>query len=110
MSRAAKRVEVGQGPTTPGEVAQRIIDQITAGEYRSGGRLPSQSEMTESYGASARAVGRAIRILRSSGYVEMRPNRFGGGVTACYVTPPDRWRTTETGPSGSPPQGAPSDT
>jgi GntR family transcriptional regulator len=54
------------------EVAQSLRDGITRGEYPTGSRLPSESELAESFGVSRGTVRQAFATLRADGVIASR--------------------------------------
>jgi GntR family transcriptional regulator, arabinose operon transcriptional repressor len=67
------------------QVRQSIRDSIASGEYKVGQRLPSESELVNTFGASRITVNRALRELQLAGIIE---RRAGSGS---YVSPqPER--------------------
>ncbi len=65
-------------------IAGDLAAKIAAGTYPAGGRLPSEAELAEEYGAAKMTVRRAIRELRERGLAE---TVYGKGT---YVLAPDR--------------------
>src|SRR4051812_6669078 len=53
-------------------IFETLRDAITAGEYRVGQRLPSESELVRAFGTSRVTVNRALRELQLGGYIERR--------------------------------------
>ncbi|HEX5230225.1 MAG TPA: GntR family transcriptional regulator [Bryobacteraceae bacterium] len=53
-------------------VRQTLADAIAAGEYQPGQRLPSESELVKTFGASRPTVNRALRELQLTGIIERR--------------------------------------
>jgi len=68
-------------PTT---IAREIHDRIVSGALKAGDKLPTESELSESFGVSRAVVREAIAQLRQEGKIETRQ-----GVGA-FVTEPDR--------------------
>ncbi|MEV1010523.1 GntR family transcriptional regulator [Streptomyces sp. NPDC049881] len=62
-------------------VYQRIADdlrqRIDEGRLAVGARIPSRAQLKRTYGASDQTVDRAVRVLKSAGYVS---GQFGRGV------------------------------
>ncbi|HUH96643.1 MAG TPA: FadR/GntR family transcriptional regulator [Anaerolineales bacterium] len=58
---------------------QRIVEQIeyriVAGELKVGDQLPSERELAEQFAVSRIAVREAVKALRATGLVEIRPGR-----------------------------------
>jgi GntR family transcriptional regulator len=65
------------------QVAARIRDGITQGEYQAGSMLPTEDELAERLGTTRAVVNRALRILRAEGLV--RAER-GKGTTVTTMT------------------------
>lgn len=63
------------------KISEELRGAIAAGDYQTGDRLPSESELTRAHSVSRAVVREAIAILRSDGLVEARK---GAGV---YVLP-----------------------
>ncbi len=74
-----KRIE--NLPTT---IAREIQEKIGSGSLKPGDRLPTESELSESFGVSRTVVREAIAQLRHEGMVETRQ-----GVGA-FITEPER--------------------
>ena len=53
-------------------VRQTLADAIVSGQYEPGQRLPSESELVKSFGASRPTVNRALRELQLAGVIERR--------------------------------------
>src|SRR5205823_11301523 len=53
-------------------VRQTLADAITSGQYEPGHRLPSESQLVKSFGASRPTVNRALRELQLAGVIERR--------------------------------------
>ena len=54
------------------DIFESIKHSIDEGTYSAGLRLPSENDLVRAYGASRVTVGRALRELQESGYVERR--------------------------------------
>lgn len=72
-------------------VAAHIRRRIATGELNVGDRLPTEDELTESFGIARTTLREALRILESQGLIQIRRGR-GGGAT---VTMPDLDRLAE---------------
>jgi DNA-binding FadR family transcriptional regulator len=68
---------VGRAPNLPSQVARIISDDILAGRFRVGDRLPTEREFAEAFGVSRNVIREAIAKLRFQGAVEPRQ---GAGV------------------------------
>lgn len=55
------------------DIFETLKQSIDEGAYSAGLRLPSENDLVRTYGASRVTVGRALRELEISGYVERRP-------------------------------------
>ncbi|WHH59862.1 FadR/GntR family transcriptional regulator [Petroclostridium sp. X23] len=56
-------------------VVQRITDAITGGELKPGDKIPTEIEMSESFGVGRNSIREAIKILTALGVLEIiRPN------------------------------------
>jgi GntR family transcriptional regulator, arabinose operon transcriptional repressor len=53
-------------------IRQTLIEAIANGQYEPGQRLPSESELVKTFGASRPTVNRALRELQLSGIIERR--------------------------------------
>lgn len=53
-------------------IRQTLIEAIASGQYDVGQRLPSESELVRTFGASRPTVNRALRDLQLSGVIERR--------------------------------------
>jgi GntR family transcriptional regulator, arabinose operon transcriptional repressor len=54
------------------KIRQTLADAIISGQYEPGQRLPSESELVKSFGASRPTVNRALRELQLAGIIERR--------------------------------------
>ena len=80
-----------QGRKTGETVAAGIRKRIATGDLKIGDRLPTEEELTESFGIARTTLREALRILESQGLIQIRRGR-GGGAT---VTMPDLGRLAE---------------
>src|SRR3990170_4953040 len=75
-------------PVNTGRISEEIVEQIKlairAGQVRLGDRLPSERDFAEQFGVSRVSVRDALRILETSGLIEIRVGARGGA----YVTAP----------------------
>src|SRR2546428_9213661 len=53
-------------------IRQTLADAIVSGQYEPGQRLPSESELVKTFGASRPTVNRALRELQLAGIIERR--------------------------------------
>ncbi len=53
-------------------IRQSLADAIASGKYQPGQRLPSESELVKTFGASRPTVNRALRELQLAGVIERR--------------------------------------
>jgi DNA-binding LacI/PurR family transcriptional regulator len=53
-------------------IRQTLVDAIASGQYEPGQRLPSESALVRTFGASRPTVNRALRELQLSGVIERR--------------------------------------
>jgi GntR family transcriptional repressor for pyruvate dehydrogenase complex len=71
-----------------GRISETIVDQIRQlmrqGQLRPGDRLPAERDLCERFGVSRVTVREALRMLESSGLVEIRVGARGGA----FVTAP----------------------
>src|ERR1700722_13000460 len=88
----------GQGifrPVSTGRISEIIVDQIRAlmrqGQLKPGDRLPPERDLCERFGVSRVTVREALRLLESSGLVEIRVGARGGA----FVTAPSSDRVGE---------------
>ncbi len=63
------------------EIADAVRDRVSTGELSAGRLLPSESELSQAYGASRVTVRRALEVLRDDGLVDSRQG-FGWFVAA----------------------------
>src|SRR5437660_12051383 len=63
------------------QILEKLQDEIAAGRYKPGKRLPSEAELVRRFGASRMTVFRAMHELQSLGIVT---RRVGSGT---YVSP-----------------------
>jgi len=67
------------------ELAKKLRARIIEGEFPAGARLPSETELSETYGVSRVTVRTAVQLLESQGIVTVRHGsgtyvaNFGGG-------------------------------
>ena len=61
-------------PTHPKhkEISRHLLNEITAGKYAKGARLPSEAQLVQQFGVSRPTVGRAMRQLETDGVIERR--------------------------------------
>jgi GntR family transcriptional regulator, arabinose operon transcriptional repressor len=59
-------------PSKHDRIRQTLIEAIAAGDYAPGQRLPSESELVKTFGASRPTVNRALRDLQLSGVIDRR--------------------------------------
>lgn len=67
------------------EVYERLREQIHAGTYGVGDRMPPEAELTKQLGVSAITLKRAMDLLRADGYITRRP-RLGTVVVSTTAT------------------------
>jgi GntR family transcriptional regulator len=63
------------------EIADALRDRVSTGELSAGRLLPSEAELSRTYGASRVTVRRALEVLREAGLVDSRQG-FGWFVAA----------------------------
>src|SRR6266581_4055340 len=71
------RTVITETPTEPSlskheRIRQALADAIASGQYEPGQRLPSESELVKTFGASRPTVIRALRELQLSGIIDRR--------------------------------------
>lgn len=76
--------QISRAKSLPETIAADIQQEITAGNLKPGDRLPTESELSETFGVSRTVVREAIAQLRHEGLVETRR-----GVGA-FITEPER--------------------
>lgn len=72
-------------------VAAGIRRRIASGDLKVGDRLPTEEELTESFGLARTTLREALRILEFQGLIQIRRGRGGGAI----VTMPDLERFAE---------------
>lgn len=68
------------------QIATRIRDDIAAGAYAPGQRLPGVTELMEDYGVARLTARKAMRVLADEGTVEVSPGK-GYYVASDYQAP-----------------------
>ena len=64
------------GPVPPyKQIAEIIRQRIATGEYPKGARIPTESEMVETWEVARTTARRAIALLREEGLVDTVPQR-----------------------------------
>jgi GntR family transcriptional regulator len=64
------------GPVPPyKQIAEIIRQRIASGEYRKGTRIPTESELVETWEVARTTARRAIALLREEGLVDTVPQR-----------------------------------
>ena len=64
------------GPVPPyKQIAEIIRQRIGSGEYPKGSRIPTESEMVETWEVARTTARRAIALLREEGLVDTVPQR-----------------------------------
>jgi GntR family transcriptional regulator, transcriptional repressor for pyruvate dehydrogenase complex len=80
------------GKVSVGRISETIVEQVRqlmrAGQLRPGDRLPAERDLCEQFGVSRVTVREALRMLESSGLVEIRVGARGGA----FVTAPSSGR------------------
>lgn len=70
------------------KLSLQIVDQVRqaviSGKLKQGHRLPPEKEMLAQFGVSKHTLREALRVLESTGLVEIRPGA-GGGAFVCKV-------------------------
>ena len=82
-------------PVSMGRISEVIVEQIRLlmrqGQLKPGDRLPPERDLCERFGVSRVTVREALRMLESSGLVEIRVGARGGA----FVTAPSSNRVGE---------------
>jgi GntR family transcriptional repressor for pyruvate dehydrogenase complex len=82
-------------PVSTGRISEIIVEQIRAlmrqGQLKPGDRLPPERDLCERFGVSRVTVREALRMLESSGLVQIRVGARGGA----FVTAPSGDRVGE---------------
>jgi DNA-binding FadR family transcriptional regulator len=82
-------------PVNVGRISEIIVDQIRSlmrqGQLKPGDRLPPERDLCERFGVSRVTVREALRMLESSGLVQIRVGARGGA----FVTAPSSARVGE---------------
>ena len=77
------------GPVPPyRQIAAIIRERIEAGEYSKGTRIPTESEIVETFEVARTTARRSVALLREEGLVETVPQR--GTYVRLPVTAADR--------------------
>jgi DNA-binding FadR family transcriptional regulator len=80
------------GKVSVGRISETIVEQVRQlmrqGQLRPGDRLPAERDLCEQFGVSRVTVREALRMLESSGLVEIRVGARGGA----FVTAPSSGR------------------
>lgn len=107
MTEQSKALDAGEGvernglhtlflPVSPGRTSGLIVEQIRwlvrQGQLLPGDRLPSERELCELFGVSRVTVREALRVLESSGLLEVRVGAKGGA----FVTAPSGDRVRDS--------------
>jgi GntR family transcriptional repressor for pyruvate dehydrogenase complex len=69
-------------------IAENVLTLIGDGDLKPGDSLPTERELTRSYGVGRSSVREALRVLESKGVIE--PNGKGGFAVAAYGKPLNR--------------------
>jgi len=80
-----------KGRKTGETVAAGIRRRIATGDLKIGDRLPTEEELTESFGIARTTLREGLRILESQGLIQIKRGRGGGAI----VTMPDLDRLAE---------------
>ncbi|GLZ43525.1 GntR family transcriptional regulator [Actinokineospora sp. NBRC 105648] len=59
-------------------IAAEFAQQIDTGQLVDGDRLPTRSQLEETYGVSRQVVAQALALLHQQGYLSSEPSRSGG--------------------------------
>ena len=54
------------------EIAEQLIDDIRSGTWKLGGKLPTEGDLVDRFGASRATIRESLRELESSGYIKRR--------------------------------------
>ena len=68
------------------DVANQIEEEIIAGEFKPGDKLPSERELEEIFGASRGTIRQSFRILEQKGVLEIKTGAHGGAFVR-EITP-----------------------
>lgn len=71
-------------------VVQQMRDAINRGDLGPGAKLPSEPLLAESFGVSRTVIREAVRVLETSGYLDVRRGSAGGTFVSERV--PDEFR------------------
>lgn len=57
------------------QVAEILADKIMSGQYPQGSRIPTESELVETFEIARSTARRAVAVLREQGLIETVPTR-----------------------------------
>lgn len=66
---------IEKSPDIPTLVAKQIIEKIISGTLKPGDKLPSEHDMTETFGISRISLREAMKLLEAKGYIESQGRR-----------------------------------
>lgn len=66
---------ITKSPDIPNLVANQIIDRIASGNLKPGDKLPSEHDMTRTFGISRISLREAMKLLEAKGYIESHGRR-----------------------------------
>lgn len=81
----AQRAWHERAKLTPAALAQLLCDEIRAGRYAVGDRMPTEAELQQAYGVSRYCVREALQVLKDTGMVSARAG-IGHAVVAAEPT------------------------
>lgn len=66
---------IQKSPDIPNLVAKQVIDHISSGKLKPGDKLPSEHDMTKTFGISRISLREAMKLLEAKGYIESHGRR-----------------------------------
>jgi GntR family transcriptional regulator, transcriptional repressor for pyruvate dehydrogenase complex len=67
--------QIQKSPGIPSLVARQIIEHISSGKLKPGDKLPSEHDMTKTFGISRISLREAMKLLEAKGFIESHGRR-----------------------------------